>query len=207
MQTKTYSELYDLIQALCGVTFATIEEPRIKALINRRIQKAYRSSNYWTRFLLVAEEFTPVDGVVLYEDPNGYKVDTFLRIYRAAPYSGVNVQEYDYTVTSAGAKLIYGNNQPDTVWVTCKTQLLDTYGINIDISENPNIPNEWFQYVAHGTYSDYLRAEGQQERAALAEQEANEIMMDELMKLDEQHTQTIISNRISTNANMQYRSY
>jgi hypothetical protein len=41
----------------------------------------------------------------------------------------------------------------------------------------------------------------------VAEQEANEILLDELMRLDEQHTQTIISNRISTNSNMQYRSY
>ena len=205
MQTRTYSDLYDLIQALCGVTFASIEEPRIKAFINRRAQKAYRSSNYWTRFLLVAEEFTPVNGLVLYEDANGHKVDTFLRIYRAAPYSGVNVQEYEYTVTSAGAALIYGNTAPDAVWVTCKTQFLDTYGNAA--GNNSSIPNEWFQYIAHGTYSDYLRAEGQQERAALAEQEANEILLDELMRLDEQHTQTIISNRISTNSNMQYRSY
>jgi len=68
------------------------------------------------------------------------------------------------------------------------------------------IPAEWFEYLAHGTYADYLRAEGQQEKAALADQEANEILLDELMKLDEQHTQTIISNRISTNSNMQYRS-
>lgn len=205
MQTKPYSELYDLIQSLCGVVFASSEEGRIKAFINRRIQKAYRSSNYWTRFLLVAEEFTPSSGVVLFEDPNGYKVDTFLRIYRAQPYSGVNVQEYEYTVTSAGAKLIAGSTVPTSVWVTCKTQLLDTYGTAA--GNNSSIPNEWFQYVAHGAYSDYLRAEGQQERALVAEQEANEILLDELMRLDEQHTQTIISNRISTNANMQYRGY
>jgi len=205
MQTKTYSELYDLIQALCGVMFAVGEEQRIKALINRRAQKAYRASNYWTRFLLVGQQFTPDDGVVLYEDPNGYKVDTFLRIYKTQPYTGINVQEYEFTVTQGGAKLIHGTTIPDTVWVTCKTQLLDTYGTAT--GDNSNIPNEWFQYMAHGTYSDYLRAEGQQERAALADQEASEMLTDELMRLDEQHTQTIISNRISTNSNMQYRSY
>jgi hypothetical protein len=59
--------------------------------------------------------------------------------------------------------------------------------------------------MAHGAYADYLRAEGQQEKAAIADQEANEILLDELMKLDEQHTQTIISNRIFTNSNMQSR--
>ena len=59
--------------------------------------------------------------------------------------------------------------------------------------------------MAHGTYADYLRAEGQQEKAALADAEASEILLDELMKLDEQHTQTVIAKRIFTNMNMQSR--
>jgi len=205
MQTRTYSELFDLVQSLCGVIFATGEEGRIKAFINRRAKRAYRASNYWTRFLLIAEEFTPVDGVVLYSDPNGELVDTFLRIYKTQPYLAASALEYEFVVTQSGAQLIYGINEPDTVWVTCKTQLLDTYG-NAG-NETSAVPNEWFEYIAHGTYSDYLRAEGQQDRAMVAEQEANEILLDELMRLDEQHTQTVISNRISTNSNMQYRSY
>jgi len=205
MQTRTYSELFDLVQSLCGVIFAAGEADRIKAFINRRAKRAYRASNYWTRFLLIAEEFTPVDGVVLYSDPNGELVDTFLRIYKTQPYLAASALEYEFVVTQTGAQLIYGVNQPDTVWVTCKTQFLDTYG-NLS-NETEAIPSEWFEYIAHGTYSDYLRAEGQQERAMIAEQEANEILLDELMRLDEQHTQTIISNRISTNSNMQYRSY
>ncbi len=205
MQTRTYTELFDLVQALCGVVFATSEENRIKAFINRRAKKAFRSSNYWTRFLLIAKEFTPVDGVVLYSDPNGELVDTFLRVYKTQPYLAASALEYEFVVTQTGAQLIYGVNEPTTVWVTCKTQHLDTYG---NAPGNTSaVPSEWFEYIAHGTYSDYLRAEGQQERAALAEQEANEILLDELMRLDEQHTQTVISNRISTNSNMQYRSY
>ena len=53
MQTKTYTELFALIQALCGVVFASIETPRIKALINRRALRAYRATNYWPRFLKI----------------------------------------------------------------------------------------------------------------------------------------------------------
>jgi len=56
MQTKTYTELFALIQALCGVVFASIETPRIKALINRRALRAYRATNYWPRFLKIGEE-------------------------------------------------------------------------------------------------------------------------------------------------------
>ena len=83
MQTRTYDELYELIQALCGVTFASIEEPRIRALVNRRASKAYKASNYWTRFLLVGEEVLVTSDTVLYSDQvSGEKIDTFLRIYK-----------------------------------------------------------------------------------------------------------------------------
>jgi len=207
MQTRTYADLYDLIQALCGVTFATIEEARIRALVNRRASKAYKASNYWTRFLLIGEEVLINGDTILYSDQtSGEEIDTFLRIYKTQPYLSSSVQEYEFVVTSLGARLVgYTSEEATgTAYVTAKTQLLDKYGNGSGYTQN--VPAEWFEYLAHGTYADYLRAEGQQEKAALADQEANEILLDELMKLDEQHTQTIISNRISTNANMQYRN-
>ena len=204
MQTRTYTDLYDLIQALCGVTFASIEEDRIRALVNRRATKAYKASNYWTRFIVVGEERAVVDGVVPYDETDLQSIDSFLRIFSAKPYATTTYGEYQFTVGQSGASVISGTSTPAVAYVTYKAQLQDRYGKLPPFVST--IPSEWFEYLAHGTYADYLRAEGQQEKAALADQEANEILLDELMKLDEQHTQTIISNRISTNANMQYRS-
>ena len=204
MQTRTYDDLYELIQALCGVTFASIEEPRIRALVNRRASKAYRASNYWTRFIVIGEERAVVSGVVPYDEGSLQSIDSFLRIFSSKPYSSTTYGEYQFTVDQNGATLISGTSIPTVVFVTYKAQLQDKYGNASGYTQT--VPREWFEYLAHGTYADYLRAEGQQEKAQLADQEANEILMDELMKLDEQHTQTIISNRISTNASMQYRS-
>ena len=259
MQTRTYDELYELIQALCGVTFASIEEPRIRALVNRRASKAYRSSNYWTRFIAIGEErslfsvavtastsivsgeryiiqtvgdsnFVSIGaesntvgvvfvatgvgtgtgtvgsylGYVPYSESPKNDIDSFLRIFSSKPYSSTTYGEYQFTVDQSGATLISGTSIPSSVHVTYKAQLQDKYGNGAGYTQT--VPREWFEYLAHGTYADYLRAEGQQEKAQLADQEANEILMDELMKLDEQHTQTIISNRISTNSSMQYRS-
>lgn len=204
MQTRTYDDLYDLIQALCGVTFASIEEARIRALVNRRATRAYKATNYWTRFIVIGEERAVVDGVVPYDEAGLQSVDSFLRIFSAKPYATTTYGEYQFTVAPNGASVISGTSTPAVAYVTYKAQLQDRYGNTSGFVST--IPSEWFEYLAHGTYADYLRAEGQQEKAALADQEANDILLDELMKLDEQHTQTIISNRISTNANMQYRS-
>ena len=203
MQTKTYAELFALIQALCGVVFASIETPRIKALINRRALRAYRSSNYWTRFLVIGEERVVTSSVIPYSEAGLSSIDTFLRVYKQAPYIAASVQEYDIMVTAGGATLICGDLNPSEAFVTYKSQLSDTYGDGS--GEVSTVPAEWYQYIAHGTYSDYLRAEGQQEKSVIADQEAEMLLQDELIRLDENHTSGLVSNRIFTNANMQMR--
>lgn len=205
MQTKTYAELYALIQSLCGVIFADIEKPRIRSLVNRRAQRAYQSTNYWTRFLHVGEERTCTNNVVPFDESGLDSIDTFLRIWKQQPYQSASVQEFDYFVTAQGANLVAGDLDPTSVWVTYKAQIDGSYGDQP--GDTTSVPKEWFEYLAHGTYADYLRAEGQQEKAAIADQEAIDILTDELMKLDQQGTQNLITNRISTNANMQLRSW
>lgn len=203
MQTKTYAELFALIQALCGVVFASIETPRIKALINRRALRAYRATNYWPRFLKIGEQRVVTSGVVPFTESGLDSIDTFLRVHKQAPYVTASVQEYDIMVTASGATLVCGDLDPSEAFVTYKAQLTDTYGDGS--GESTAIPAEWFQYLAHGTYADYLRAEGQQEKAALADQEAEALLQDELIRIDEQHTLQMVANRVFTNANMQMR--
>ena len=203
MQTKTYAELFALIQALCGVVFASIETPRIKALINRRALRAYRATNYWPRFLKIGEQRVVTSGVVPFTESGLDSIDTFLRVHKQAPYITASVQEYDIMVTASGATLVCGDLDPSEAFVTYKAQLTDTYGDGS--GETTAIPAEWFQYLAHGTYADYLRAEGQQEKAALADQEAEGLLQDELVRIDEQHTLQMVANRVFTNANMQMR--
>ena len=205
MQTKSYTnDLLPLIKALCGVEFATVELPRIRAMVNRRAKRAYRASNYWTRFLKIGEERTVTNNLIPFTQSGLDSIDTFLRIHKQNPYQTASVQEFDIMVTASGATIIAGTLAPTSAWVTYKKQFTDTYGDGTG-NTTDSVPDEWFEYLAHGVYSDFLRAEGQQEKAALADQEANEILQDELMRLDEQHTQTIVSQRIMTNANMQLR--
>jgi len=195
--------LFALIQALCGVVFASIETPRIKALINRRAMRAYRASNYWTRFLKIGEERVVSSSVIPYSESGLSSIDTFLRVYKQAPYIASSVQEYDIMVTASGATLVCGDLNPSEAYVTYKAQLSDTYGDGS--GESTTIPAEWYQYMAHGTYADYLRAEGQQEKSVIADQEAELLLQDEMIRLDENHTSGLVSNRIFTNANMQMR--
>ena len=172
MQTRTYAELLSLIQSLSGVVFATLELGRIKALINRRALRAYRSTNYWPRFLKIGEERVVTSNVIPYTEVGKDSIDTYLRAHVKAPYISTSSQEYDIMVTADGATLVAGNTSPTSAFLT---------------------------------YADYLRAEGQQEKAALADQEADMLLQEEMIRIDEQHTLQVVANRIFTNSNMQTR--
>lgn len=197
MTTKTYTELLDMIKSLCGVEFATIELGRINALVNRRAKRAYRASNNWPRFITVGESRTVTSRNVPYTQVGLETVGTFLKIQAVAPYTTASPQDYNFYVDSAGAKLITSAT-PANAFVTYKKILADTYGETTGLQSA--VPAEWFDYIAHGVYSDYLRAEGQQEKSLAADQEAAMILEDELIQVDQQGAGMTFGSRFLANA-------
>jgi hypothetical protein len=195
MQTKNYTtDLLPLVKALCGVEFATIEEPRIKAMINSRAKRAYRASPYWPRFLVVGESRVATAGVIPFTEGSLDDIDTFIHINRTQPYQTATAQLIEYDVTSSGATLTDGNLNLTAAFVTYKKQLQDVYGDGSS-GTTVNVPDEWFEYLAHGTYSDFLRSEGQQEKAALADQEAHEKLAEEMTTDNFTHTINKLTNQ------------
>ena len=206
MQTKNYTtDLFPLIEALCGCQFSSNELVRINAMINSRAERAYRASEYWPRFLVVGEERAVTSGVIPYSEGSLGDIDTFMLVHRTQPYQVATAQLIEFFVQSGGATLIDGNLSLTSAFVTYKQQHQDTYGDGSS-GTNINVPEEWFEYIAHGTYADFLRAEGQQEKAALADAEAQDKLTDQLLKVGDQHTINAITNqRTHTHANMQPR--
>jgi hypothetical protein len=196
MTTKTYTELLDQIKSLCGVEFATIELPRINALVNRRAKRAYRASNNWPRFITVGQSRIVTTKNVPYVEGVLDTIGTFLKIQAVAPYTTTSPQDFNFYVDSAGAKLITSSN-PAAAFVTYKKVLTDVYGETTGMQAS--IPSEWFDYIAHGTYADYLRAEGQQEKSQLADQEAAMILNDELVQIEQQGAGVTFGTRYLTN--------
>ncbi len=63
MQTRTYGDLFKLIQSLAGVgSFAASEQDDVANLINRRYFEAYQTSQMWPRYLVAGEERTIESG-------------------------------------------------------------------------------------------------------------------------------------------------
>jgi len=89
-----------------------------------------------------------------------------------------------------------------SAYITYKAALPDTYGPGE--TEEGEIPEEWFEYIAHGAYSDFLRNDQQQEKAALAEIEAGEILTQQLEKIGRQGGSSVFT-RVITQTNSQWR--
>lgn len=196
MTTKTYTELLDQIKSLCGVEFATIELPRINAFVNRRAKRAYRASNNWPRFITVGQSRAVTSKNVPYVEGVLDTIGTFLKIQAVAPYTTTSPQDFNFYVDSAGAKLITSTS-PSVAFVTYKKVLTDVYGETTGMQAS--VPSEWFDYIAHGTYADYLRAEGQQEKSQLADSEAAMILNDELVQIEQQGAGVTFGTRYLSN--------
>lgn len=205
MQTKSYSALFSEIEALAGVDFTSSETPRIKSLINRRARIAWDACEYWPRFLVVGEERQLSNSTVPYTEGALDNIGHFIQIHKEQPFVRNSVKEYNFYVTSAGAYVTDLDTSATSVYVTYQKQLTDTYGDGD--GEETSVPLEWYDYIAHGTFADFLRFDEQNEKAFAEESIAQKILDEEMMNVDRQHTHQIVGRRIFTHTNNQGRQY
>ena len=105
--------------------------------------------------------------------------------------------------------LIYSNNTADesTVYVTYKKPIQDqTTGLIISsLTSGTEIPTEFFNYTAHATYADFLRMDGQHDKAAFEEQKAELFLATELERIDIINNNNSLNHKFSTYVNTSSR--
>lgn len=102
---------------------------------------------------------------------------------------------------SSGSPEVVVNTQY-SAWVTYYTKLTDTYGEGD--GEESDVPDAWFDYMAQGSYADWLRSDGQTEKAMVEDQTANELLNQQLEKVSRQNGNQVVT-RVMTHANTQMR--
>jgi hypothetical protein len=202
MTTRTFQTLKDLTKGLCGVTrFANDEDAVIASFINRRLYNAYRRSDYWPRYLVLGQARAVVAGAIPFTQVTLTAIDTFLRIYDAAPYVSTAAREYNFNVTSSGAIPVGDVDSSVTAYYVDYKRVFD--GPYSD--SNSEVPNEFFEYAAHGAYADFLRYDKQTDKALVADQEAEVLLNLELSSVMIQRTAQKAGMRITTHATTQAR--
>ncbi len=202
MTTDTYSNLLELVKALSGNTALTTEENSlVNQFINRRIYNAYRRINYWPRYLVLGEARAVSGGVVPFTQATLNPIGSFLRIYDEAPYGTYSVTELTYNVTSDGADIVSPPDGLDTVYVDYKKRWDGPY----NSTTNSLVPMEFFHYAAHGAFADFLRYDGQNEKAAAEEGYAESLLVLELEDVMNQRNFNTAGKRIRSHQTTQSR--
>jgi len=205
MQVKSYSGaggLKELIQSLAGVSsFTTEEDSKILSFVNRRAAEAYNLSPSWARYLVVSEERTiTTANTIPYTQSTKNDIGEFIRIHRKQAFLNDSSLEYDFYVDSNGANILNIVNTEDTsAFVTYKKELAAF------TADSTDIPLEFFYFVAHAAYADFLRMDGQHGKALTEEQIAKNYLDIELEKIDIRNNNNSINHKFSTYVNRQSR--
>ena len=202
MQVETYPNLKALIQGLAGVSsFTSEEDPKILSFVNRRAAEAYNLSPSWSRYLVISEERTLTSGnIVPYTEVSKNDIGEFIRIHRTQAFQKNSALEYDFYVDANGANILNITNATDSsVFVTYKKEL-PTFS-----ESSTDFPLEFFHFVAHAAYADFLRMDGQHGKALTEEQIARNYLDIELEKIDIRNNNNSINHKFSTYVNRQSR--
>ena len=209
MQVKYNRDLYDLITALAGVTsFTTNEKTQLLNFAKRRMFEAYQATPMWPRYLAVGEERSVSNSVISFTQTNKNDIAEFIRIHRTQPFLRNSALEFDFFVQSDGAHVLdITTADADSAFVTYKKELTDipsTWDLDGDKTIQ-EIPLEFFYYVAHATYADFLRMDGQHQKALVEEQNAQGYLSSELEKTDQIMNNNTVKKRFNTYVSNQSR--
>lgn len=135
--------------------------------------------------------------IIPYNQAGLSEIDTFLRVHKSyQPFYLYSSVEVEYYVDSLGAHVVGDSSPSSNTFVTYKKAWDGPY-----TSASINIPSEWNDYICHAAYADFLRQDGQNEKAIIEEKVAQGILTDQLMKVDVTRSVGMLSHRISTHIN------
>ena len=138
-------------------------------------------------------------------------IGSFNRIHRKQAFLNNSAIEYDFFVDFTGANILNITSTTDnSAFVTYKEQFTPfSVGPSTDATvytdSTVEVPAEFFAYLAHATYADFLRMDGQTEKAFAEEQRAEIALALELEKIDLISNNNTVNKRFSTYVNRQSR--
>lgn len=144
-----------------------------------------------------SEVYTGTGTVTPVEIP---EIGEFNRIYSNNPNTARGYREFQFLVDLQGATLINPGGTANGAWVNFKQEWPGPY-----TASSTDIPQEFFNFAAHATYADFLRMDGQVDKAVAEERIAQSYLDIELMKAENQSNVTNSYRRVSTYTSRQYR--
>ena len=133
-------------------------------------------------------------------------IGDFNRIHRKQAFLNNSSLEYEFFVDFNGANILNIANSTDSeAFVSYKKQFTPFTVTSDYYNSTVEVPGEFFNYIAHAVYADFLRVQNRQEQALAEEQVAQTYLALELEKIDIRSNNNTINKRFSTYVNRQAR--
>lgn len=208
--TITYQNLEERFKSIAGLaSIETTDAAFLRQSVNRRIRTAFERYP-WPDFTVIGESvtmLTPADNTIqtygtgrdLANDAN-----VVFRIHKTDPTDTRYPEEYTYvsilnddgypsvkiinpTVLSSTSVFVTYRKDLESVVSDGGSYTSGSFGD--ESGDNPNIPYQFFEYCAFGAYADFLRGDGQTEKAQVEDQNAELILVSEIDKVRNQSRQ------------------
>lgn len=133
-------------------------------------------------------------------------IGEFVRIHRNQAFLNRSSLEYDFFVDQNGATILNIANTSDGIaYVTYKKEFTP-FDVTTDYyNDGTDVPAEFFHFLSHAAYADFLRVQNRQEEAIAEERVAFNYLALELEKIDIRMNNTTVNKRFSTHGNRQAR--
>jgi hypothetical protein len=208
--TESYTNLQERFKSIAGLqSLETTDASFFRQSINRRFRTAYQRYP-WPDFTVIGEAVTmdgstsnTIQTFNVSAPHTNIKVlandaDVVFRIHKTDPKSSRYPEEYTYvSLLNAGGKPsvqivsptnVFTNDAPGNVFVTYRKDVetvvkngSGTTGFYGDESGDTNdVPFRFFEYMAFGAYADFLRGDGQTDKAQVEDQNAEMILRQEI---------------------------
>lgn len=133
-------------------------------------------------------------------------ISEFIRIHKTKAFLNNSALEYDFFATEEGCNILnIATTNPVSAFVTYKKKFVPFTTSSNYTTSTEAVPGEFFHYIAHAAYSDFLRMDGQHDKAQLEQQNAQQYLALELERVDVIMNQNTVNKRFSTHVNRQSR--
>lgn len=222
LRTSSYSTWKKAFESLVGIEqggLQTDEALAVQRFFNKAIRRAWES-NYWLDVCYI-EERTPDENYVIDWTQEGLtEIGEVFAVFRTSPYLSALPGRVAYTLTRDGIQLV-GATTTDSVWVhyrercplfsettttltdDASDEIVDDGGLGIGAAGSGSFPYIFFEYCLHAAFADWLRSDGQNDKAAQADAQAQELLDYEHDKLERQQAfspSPVISTHLTSRA-------
>lgn len=144
--------------------------------------------------------------LIPYVQSNRTTIGDFNRIYRKKAFLNNSAIEYEFFVDLNGANILNITSTTDNeAFVSYKKQFTPFTVTSDFYSSTVEVPGEFFNFIAHAVYADFLRVQNRQQEAIAEEQVARTYLNLELEKIDIKNNNNTIGKKFSTYVNRQAR--